>query len=135
MQRERINRTVRAVSSYDFGGSTAALFELDRLVNESHGNREARALIERELADILESEASLAAKQEACRRLWRIGTDASLGPLGAMLRDGDPRIVAAACYAIGRRTSRHADSALRAALENAEGACRDPIEQLIEDRG
>ena len=134
MQQERVDQTVRAVSTYDFGGSTAALFELDNLINEAHGDRAARAAIERGLASILASDASLAAKQEACRRLWRIGTDASLDQLGAMLEDGDPRIVAAACYAIGRRPSQQADRRLRAALRNARGACRDPIEDLIEDR-
>ncbi len=135
MRQDHIEQAVRAISNYDFGRSAVALFELDSLINAAHGDRAARDLIERELAGILETDASLAAKQEVCRRLWRIGTDNSLGPLRAMLGDEDPRIVAAACYAIGRRPSRQADEALRAALRDARGACRDPIEHLIEDRG
>ena len=135
MQRERIEHAVRAVSDYDFGKSTATLFEVDRLINESHGDAQARAWLEEELAAALEPGASLAAKQELCRRLWRIGTDASLEKLAPMLGDNDPRVVAAACYAIGRRPSRRADDILRSALRSAPEPCRAPIEHLIEDRG
>lgn len=134
MQRERIQRAVRAVSSYDFGKSTSALFEVDRLINESHGNPEACAWLEKELAGILGAGTSLAAKQEACRRLWRIGTDESLDQLAPLLGEGDPRVVAAACYAIGRRQSKKADELLRSALRSAPEACRPPIEHLIDDR-
>jgi hypothetical protein len=134
MERERIEQAVRAASSYDFGDSASALFEVDRLINESYADTEARSWLEQELAGILESGTSLAAKQEACRRLWRIGTDASLDHLGKMLGHDDPRVVSAACYAIGRRPSKRADELLRAALRAAPDPCRAPIEHLIEDR-
>lgn len=134
MKRGRIERAVRGFLSYDFGESASPLFEVDRLINESHGDAEARSWLEQELAGVLQSGASLAAKQEACRRIWRIGTDASLGPLARMLGETDPRVVAAACYAIGKRPSRRADELLRAALRAAPPACRPPIEHLIEDR-
>lgn len=134
MQRETIRQAVRAVSAYDFGESTSALFELDRLINESHGDAEARAWLEEELAAMLELGPSLGATQEACRRLWRIGTDASLGQLETLLGDSDPRVVAAACYAIGKRPSKRADELLRSALGSAPEACRAPIKHLLEDR-
>ena len=134
MLREHIKKAARAMSSYDFGASTDALFEVDRLINESHGDSEARSWIEEELAGLLLPEARLAVLQEACRRLWRIGTDSSLDPLGRMLRDSDPRVVGAACYAIGRRPSQRADELLRAARRDARGACLSAIEHLIEDR-
>ncbi len=134
MLRERIQEAARAASSYDFGESTSALFEIDRLINESHGDSEARSLIEQELAALLGAPASLAAKQEACRRLWRIGSDRSLDALRPMLESEDPREVAAACYAIGRRPSTRSDDLLSAALRRAPGPCRAPLEHLIEDR-
>ena len=134
VHRGEAEKAVLGMVSYDFGESTAALFEVDRLINESHGSAEARAWIEEELARLLDGGASLAAKQEACRRLWRIGTDASLSVLARMLGDEDPRVVAAACYAIGRRPSERADEVLRAALRSACEPCRAAIENLIEDR-
>lgn len=134
MQRERIERAVRALAAYDFGESTSPLFELDRLINESHGDVKARSSIERELAKLLASETSLAAKQEVCRRLWRIGTDSSLDALQPMLEADDPHVVAAACYAIGRRASARVDDMLMAAVRKAPSPCRPALEHLIEDR-
>ena len=134
MDREGIARTVQGVSAYDYGESAAALFEVDRLINDSHGDAGARLLIERELAALVDAGVSLAAQQEICKRLWRIGTDASLGSVARLLAAEDPRIVAAGCYAIGRRPSSRADEVLRAALRRAPEDCRVPIENLIEDR-
>ena len=134
MQRERIEKAVRALTAYDFGESTSALFEIDRLINESHGDMEARSSIERGLAKLLESDTSLAAKQEVCQRLWRIGTDRSLDALRPMLEADDPRVVAAACYAIGMRPSARADDMLMAAVRKAPSPCRPALEHLIEDR-
>lgn len=134
MDQAGIARAVRGVSAYDFGEPANALFEVDRLINDSHGDAPARLLIESELAALLDAGVSLAAQQEICERLWRIGTDASLGSVSALLASDDPRIVAAGCYAIGRRPSSRADEVLLAALRRAPEACRAPIENLIEDR-
>lgn len=134
MQRERIEKAVRAIAEYDYGLSASALFEVDRLINETHGDPDSRSWMERELASVLETGPSLAARQEVCRRLWRIGTDSSLDALGPMLESDNPREVAAACYAIGRRPSARADELLMAALRKAPEPCRAAIEHLIEDR-
>ena len=134
MDRDGIARAVRGVSAYDFGEAARALFEVDRLINHSHGDSRARLLIERELAALLDAGVGLAAQQEICKRLWRIGTDESLDSVSKLLAAEDPRIVAAGCYAIGRRPSSRADEVLLAALRRAPEACRAPIENLIEDR-
>ena len=134
MDREGIARAVRGVSAYDFGEPATALFEVDRLINDAHGDAWARLSIEREFAVLLDAGVSLAAQQEICKRLWRIGTDASLGPVSKLLEAEDPRVVAAGCYAIGRRPSSRADEVLAAALRRAPEACRAAIENLIEDR-
>lgn len=134
MQRERIEKAVRALWSYDFGKPTSPLFEIDQLINESHGDPKARSWIEQELAGLLGSDVGLAAKQEACRRLWRIGTDGSLDSLRPLLESDDPRVVAAACYAIGRRPSTRADDILISAMRKAPEPCRPALEHLIEDR-
>ncbi len=104
-------------------------------VNERFfGDEEANRMIERALIAVLESEASVAAKQEACRRLWRMGTDASVDALTKMLGAGDLRLVEAACYAIGARPSAKADAALSAALDHEHANGRSAIENLIRDR-
>lgn len=134
MQRERIEKAARSLAAYDYGESTDALFEIDRLINESHGDSESRSQIEQALAALLGAEVSIAAKQEVCRRLWRIGTDSSLDSLRPMLEAEDPHLVAAACYAIGRRPSARADEMLLKAMRKASAPCRPALEHLIEDR-
>ena len=89
---------------------------------------------ERKLIVILESEAPLEAKQEACRQLWRTGTDASVPALEKMLSDPDVHVVEAACYALSQRRSAAVSRALRRALDRAAGARLDPIVNLIGDR-
>ncbi len=135
MRREEIERTVGKLSAYDYGEPTTAIFEIDRLINQSHGDPQARSWIEDALAAVIVSGASLAAKQEACRRLWRIGTDRSLDSLRQLLEADDPRVVAAGCYALGRRPSAKADKMLMATVEKAPAQCRPTLEHLIEDRG
>lgn len=134
MQRESIEEAVRAVVAYDYGQSTSAWFKIDRLINDSHGDEQARSWIESELASRLDADITLAAKQEICRRLWRMGSDQSLDSLRPLLEADDPREVSAACYAIGRRPSTRADDFLRAALRKAPPECKAPLEHLIEDR-
>ena len=48
MQRDQVRAAVQAVAEYDFGRTATALFELDRLINASHGDTDAlfRALAE-----------------------------------------------------------------------------------------
>ena len=134
MQREGIVQAVQRLSSYDFGESASVLFEVDGLINESHGDQQARSWIEEELAAMLGKGVSLAAQQEICKRLWRVGTDASLDAVAELLAAEDPRVVAAGCYAIGRRPSSRADEILPTMLRRAPEPCRAPIENLIEDR-
>ncbi len=135
MKQEDIRQAVQEIANYEYGKSTTALFTVDRLINDSFGDSQVRAWIEQELVQVLGSEASLAAKQEICRRLWRIGTDESLPALEKLLMVDDLHLVEAACYAIGRRPSGRADKALKATLKNASESVRPAIRSLIEQRG
>ena len=135
MTETEIRKRIAGIDTYDFGKSTAPFFELDEIINRAHGDAAARRSVERVLIAVLESGASIAAKQEACRRLWRIGTDMSVDALAKMLGSGDLRLVEAACYAIGVRPSAKADAALRTALSGQRGKGRAAIENLLRDRG
>lgn len=135
MTEMEIKTRIAGIEAYDYGQSTAPFFRLDEIVNSTHADARARRAVERVLAAVLESEAPLAAKQEVCRRLWRIGTDMSLDALAKMLGSGDLHLVEAACYAIGVRPSAKADAALRAALGGQNGKGRAAIENLLRARG
>lgn len=89
---------------------------------------------ERKLIAVLESDAPLEGRQEACRQLWRTGTDASVPALEKMLASGDVRVVEAACYALSRRRSEAVSRALRRALNRVHPAALEPVVNLIGDR-
>lgn len=89
---------------------------------------------ERGLISVLESDVSLEAKQEACRQLWRTGTDASVPALQKLLISADIRLVEAACYALSRRRSEAVSRALVRALSSASPANLEPVVNLVGER-
>ena len=91
---------VRAVSDYDFHLPRTKLVALERLINATHGNAAARREIETAMAELLGSQATVAAKQFVCKKLWFLGTDLSVAPLGKLLEGTDPILAEAACYAL-----------------------------------
>jgi HEAT repeat protein len=119
---------------FQYGDSTGALLQLDERISAAHSDPAATQKIERELIEVLESNASLAAKQEAFRRLGRIGTDNSVKALGCLLKSDDPHLAEAACYAISRRESKAATGALVAALSRPADAGLVAIANLLGDR-
>lgn len=98
------------------------------------GLKEESVETERTLISVLESDAPLEAKQEACRQLWRAGTDASVPALAKMLVSADIRLVEAACYALSRRRSEAVSRALRRALSAASPGTLEPIVNLVGER-
>lgn len=115
-----IEKAIAAIRDYDYGQSRKALLAVEKLINETHGNAELRAEIERELVQVLESDATLACKQFVCRKLWIIGTDASVPALAKMLAGADTHAVEAACYALSQHRSPAVSRALRDALDEAK---------------
>jgi len=133
MQME-IEKTVAAVKSYGFGDSRDTLAAVEALINASHADLAARRRIELALVRLLEDEATLAAKQFASKKLWAIGTDASIPALEKLLADPDQVMVEAACYALARQPSPKVGQALRNALSNARGNGLLAIINLLGER-
>jgi HEAT repeat protein len=129
-----IAKAFAAMKTYDYGDSSTPLRVIDRLINETQGNPPLRLAIEREMVKILESDARLACKQEICRRLWIIGTDVSVPPLGRLLASGDPHLAEAACYALSKHSSPEVAKALHAALGKAKGRSLAAVVTLLGDR-
>ena len=115
----QIHQAVVELAAFDYGKSPGVLRAVDDYINAVRGNEELRAVIERELIGIIESDAKFAAKQAACRRLLIVGSDASVGALSKMLVSTDRKVVEAACYALSGRDSAKTKTALRKALDHA----------------
>ncbi len=129
-----IKTTVAAMREYDYGQSRKALLALEKLINDTYGNPELRAAIEQELVKVLQSEASFASKQFVCKKLWVMGTDASVPALSKMLESADIHEVEAACYALASNPSPAAGRALRAALGKAKGNGLVAVVNLLGER-
>jgi len=121
MQQAEIAKTIAGIRDYDFGRPTTALLAVEKLINDTHGDRSLRAQIETELARLLQSPVSLACKQFICQKLWIIGTVASLPVLESMLASADPHIVEGACFALSRQRAPAVGQVVRSGLGKAKG--------------
>ena len=129
-----LTAAVRAVSDYDFDHPRTKLVELERLINATRGNRPARTEIEKAMAELLGSQATVAAKQFVCKKLWIIGSDLSVPALTALLQGQDPVLAEAACYALRSQESSVAAASMRKALDPTRGVARVAIINLLGDK-
>lgn len=129
-----LEAAVRAVSDYDFHLPRTKLVELERLINSTYGDRAARSRIETAMAGLLGSQATVAAKQFICKKLWIMGSDLSVPALETLLQGPDPVLAEAACYALRSSESGLAAAALRKALSRSRGVARVAIINVLGDR-
>ncbi len=120
MEPAEITKTIAQIRDYDYARPTTALLAVEKLINETHGDRILREQIETQLAALLESSATFACKQFVCQKLWMIGTDASVPALRGMLASDDHYVVEAACYALSQRRSPVVSEALADSLRKAK---------------
>ena len=111
-----------ALKAYDWGADAAALQPIDAAVVATHGDKAARADLEKRLAGLLAGGSSRAAKEYACRKLSVIGTAASVPQLAALLGDKDNSHMAR--FALERMPAAEAATALRDAAATAQGDLR-----------
>ncbi len=119
-----------ALRAYDFGQSTDVLFEIEQALKRP----DLRVAAVKELLRVLDSDATFAAKQFACKKLWMIGAEIPAPVLEKLLASPDRNLVEAACYAVSRRPSPAYDNVLRRALGRAKGPALVAIVNLIGDR-
>lgn len=129
---QQIDEMLAAVAAYETGMSRAPLIAVDTLVRESRDNPETRRLIESRLAALLATDATLDAKDFACRQLWFLGTAASVPAVAALL--ADDATVDMACYALGSNPAPEAGAALRAALDTVTARSLIAVVNLLGER-
>lgn len=110
------------LSSYHFGDSRKPVLDLERLVASASLDPNAGRVLAGKLAVLLSSNATIEAKQAACRQLALIGSDAEVPPLARLL--GDKELGDYARLAMERIPSPEAEAALLAAVETTTGEVR-----------
>lgn len=114
-----LDQAFDALKTFDWGGDYNALKPIDEAVVETHGDAAARSELEEQLAALLATGISRAAKDYVCRKLMVIGTAASVPALSALLPDADDSHLAR--YALERIPAPEAAKALRDALPELDG--------------
>jgi ubiquinone biosynthesis protein UbiJ len=115
--------------------ATDALDQVEIWIRASRAKPALRALLERELSGVAQSDAPVAARQFACKCLWILGPDAAVPALEILLASPDEHLVEAACYAISATPSARADAAVRSAVNRAQGRALVAVVNLVGIRG
>jgi len=124
-----MDELLEKIKKYDYGQSRAALTELSDKIRDAHGSRAELMQIEKALVEVLQSDATPAAKQFVCRKLSIIGTSACVPSLAAMLTKEpaskqEPHPADMARYALERIPGEAVDAALREALLKTSGTAK-----------
>ncbi len=113
------------VAKFDYGGDAEALHAVAAFVNESHASSERRHEIAARMAALLETDATMAAKQFVCKQLWRISGAETVPTLARLLRSEETADMAR--YALERMPDAAAGKALRDTLTRATGKVKAGI--------
>jgi HEAT repeat protein len=124
---------LQEVAAYRYGQSREALFRLRERVRASLANPSDRQEMERQLVELVESDATVEAREFACRELRLIGT-ASAVPALARLLD-DTRRGEAALFALASIPAAEATDALSATLEASSGRLQVALIHALAQRG
>jgi HEAT repeat protein len=110
------------IAAYEYGQSRQPLAEFDQFVRDALSSRGRLDAVEQRLIKLLQTNATLAGKDVACRHLSVIGGAASIPVLAPMLLRPDTSEMAR--YALERIPTEEADGVLRDALAKATGKIR-----------
>lgn len=128
-----VDALLREIAAYEYGDSLEAQMAMDAVIREALGKRAPLGDLERRFIALLQSDATLPAKQYACMKLGEIGGDASLPVLGKMLVAPDTSDMAR--LALQRIPGNAATQTLLDALHALEGPHRIGVIGTLGERG
>lgn len=114
-----LEQAFEALKNYDWGDDRKQLQPIDDEVVKTHGDAEARGLLEKQLVEALEWEVTHDAKQFLCRKLMMVGTAGCVPVLAELL--SDEKLAHMARYALERIPAAEAAAALRDAIGKVDG--------------
>jgi HEAT repeat protein len=120
-----VNKAIESLKTYDWGVDRKTLDPIDRAINASKGDADARKALEKSLVDVLTKGISRSAQDYVCRRLRVIGTGQSVKALAALLTDEETSHIAR--FALEGMPNRKAGSALRNALPKVSSTLKPGI--------
>lgn len=130
---DEIDDSIKKVTAADFGQEADAFGKVDAWVIASKDNAEQRKLVLSRMAAMLDDPKSTpAAKDFACRQLYRLGNEEAVPTIAKLLAKKETADIA--LYALERMTAPAAGAALRSALPSSEGIVRVGIINALGQR-
>ena len=127
-----LDQAFEALRSFDWGKDVNALKPIDDAVVSTHGDAAARKALEDQLAAVLNTDASRAAKDYVCRLLRIVGTASSVPAIAPLLSNKDLSHMAR--YALESIPAAEAGAALRDALGKVDSPLKVGIASSLGDR-
>jgi len=128
----KLDEALKVASSFEVGGDSGPLREIEQIVFRLPVDSELRAPIEQKLLDTLESATTADGKRFLCRQLRVIGTEKSVASLEKLLTD--PDVSHTARFALGRLEVPSASEALLRALRKTSGELQAGIIDTLGNR-
>ena len=116
---EAVDKAFGVLKTYDWGQDRAALAAIDKAAAASSGDAAAQKDLQKRLAAVLATDASVAAKDFVCRKLSLVGSADSVPALAKLL--GDKDLSHMARYALERISGPKSAAAIRDALPKTSG--------------
>jgi len=128
----KLDEALKVVGSYEAGGNSGPLREIEQIVFRLPADSELRAPIEQKLLETLDSATAADGKRFLCRQLRVIGTEKCVSSLEKLLTD--PDVSHTARYALGRLVVPSACEALLRALKKTSGDSQAGIIDTLGNR-
>ncbi len=119
MADEAVDKAFEALKTYEWGSDRSLLKPIDEAVVATHGDKAARAKLEKRLAEALASDVPQAAKDYLCRQLSLVGTAECVPVVAGLLTD--EKLSHMGRYALERIPCPEATKAMRDALGKVKG--------------
>jgi len=129
---DEIENVIEQFRTYDYADDPAAIHTIENIIRFVQDKPKLRPVTERHMIALLESDATVRAKQYICQQLWIIATESSVPVLEKMLLDKDTAEMA--CYALRTHPSDSASRALREALNRVDDRTKIRILNILGDR-
>lgn len=113
---------IAPLMAYDWGADRGTLADIDQRIAQNLNDKKQLQELEIPLLEVLQSDATLPAKEYVCRQLALIGSDAAVPVLAKMLHD--EHLADCARFALEAIPRPAAAKALRDALDTLEGTQR-----------
>lgn len=127
-----VDRAIAAAREYHVGAPGEGFRGVQQTVQATQPGDPLRLNLEKQLLNLVTSDADVEARRLACRTLWVIGGDASVAPLLKLA--ADPARCDMACYALRNHPSLEINSGLVASLPELSGNARIAVINLLGDR-